>query len=153
MENCCIPDIFVCFGWVWCAPMHPNDSHSCNLFPLAYFPTSGFMSVLTDSSPPRLLCFSYRDLKINKVIAAETARSAFADGTNYFLKVEIEVGPFLLSPSFDTLLPSVCSTYTFFRNHDNTLSILSHGFLTVHECLCCTAVACIHMPKGALQGS
>ncbi|EKX34099.1 hypothetical protein GUITHDRAFT_119707 [Guillardia theta CCMP2712] len=33
---------------------------------------------------------SYRDMKINKVISAETARSAFADGTNYFLKMELE---------------------------------------------------------------
>jgi hypothetical protein len=29
-------------------------------------------------------------MKINKVISAETARSAFADGTNYFLKMELE---------------------------------------------------------------
>ena len=33
---------------------------------------------------------SYRDMKINKVMSAETARSAFADGTNYFLKMELE---------------------------------------------------------------
>lgn len=33
---------------------------------------------------------SYRDMKINSVMSAETARSAFADGTNYFLKVELE---------------------------------------------------------------
>jgi len=33
---------------------------------------------------------SYRDMKITKVISAETARSAFADGTNFFLKMELE---------------------------------------------------------------
>ena len=32
---------------------------------------------------------SYRDMKIAKLISAEKARSAFSDGTNFFLKMEL----------------------------------------------------------------
>eukprot|EP00286_Rhodomonas_abbreviata_P025851 CAMPEP_0181313846 /NCGR_PEP_ID=MMETSP1101-20121128/14480_1 /TAXON_ID=46948 /ORGANISM="Rhodomonas abbreviata, Strain Caron Lab Isolate" /LENGTH=174 /DNA_ID=CAMNT_0023420855 /DNA_START=78 /DNA_END=602 /DNA_ORIENTATION=+ len=41
---------------------------------------------------------SYRDMKINKVQSAETARSAFADGTNYFLKMELECTSLCAAP-------------------------------------------------------
>ncbi len=32
---------------------------------------------------------SYRDMKIAKLVSAEKARSAFSDGTNFFLKMEL----------------------------------------------------------------
>lgn len=41
---------------------------------------------------------SYRDMKINTVSTAETARSAFADGTNYFLKMELECTSLCAAP-------------------------------------------------------